>query len=147
MCATIEEGTVAMARSAPTAPLCSIAAPMELLSGRWKAPILYCLLSGGTQRFGAIRRFLPHITQRMLTLHLRELEADGVIHRRTYAQVPPRVEYALTEFGRSLEPILSSMLTWGRAHREQVMRLRQSESRSALVCASYESRSESDHAV
>ena len=125
-----------MARSAPDAPLCSIAAPMELLAGRWKAPILYCLLSTGTQRFGAIRRFLPNITQRMLTLDLRELEADGVICRHVNAQLPPRVEYALTEFGRSLEPILISMLTWGRVHREHVMRLRQSKSRAALVCAS-----------
>jgi DNA-binding HxlR family transcriptional regulator len=70
----------------------------------------------------------------MLTLQLRELEADGVICRQVYAEAPPRVEYSLTEFGCSLEPILLSMLSWGRRYRERVVRLRNG-SRAALVCS------------
>jgi len=135
MCARVEEDIVVMAGSVSSAPLCSVAAPLEIMGGRWKAPILFYLLTSGTQRFGAIRRFLPHASQRMLTLQLRELEADGVISRHVYAEVPSRVDYSLTEFGRSLEPILMSMLSWGRIYKERVARLRESGSRAALVCS------------
>lgn len=123
-----------MTGSVSGAPLCSVAAPLEIMGGRWKAPILFYLLTSGTRRFGAIRRFLPNASQRMLTLQLRELEADGVISRQVYAEMPSRVEYSLTEFGRSLEPILMSLLSWGRAYRERVAGLRNAP-RVALVCS------------
>ncbi len=74
--------------------------------------ILYALLSG-PRRFGELNRLIPEVTQRMLTLQLRELEEDGVISREVYKQVPPKVEYSLTPFGRTIEPILLLMEQWG----------------------------------
>jgi DNA-binding HxlR family transcriptional regulator len=79
-------------------------------------PILFRLLDG-TRRFGELRKHLPAATQRMLTLHLRELERDGLIHREVYREVPPKVEYSLTELGRTLEPLLQFMSEWGNANR------------------------------
>jgi DNA-binding HxlR family transcriptional regulator len=83
-----------------------------VIGGKWKGVILFYLLDG-PRRFSDLKRRLPDVTQRMLTLQLRELEADGVIHREVYPQVPPKVEYSLTEFGASLEPILILMRDWG----------------------------------
>ncbi|MBL8505091.1 MAG: winged helix-turn-helix transcriptional regulator [Methylobacillus glycogenes] len=88
---------------------------MELIGGKWKGLLLYHLLEG-TQRFNALKRMLPNITQRMLTNQLRELESAGLVHRQVYAEVPPRVEYSLTEHGRSLAPILNALKTWGEQH-------------------------------
>ena len=96
---------------------CPVEVTLEVIGGRWKSVVLYHLLSR-TQRFGELRKLLPGITQRMLTLQLRELESDGVIHREVYREVPPKVEYSLTEFGRSLEPILRSMLAWGEQYHD-----------------------------
>jgi len=87
---------------------------MRVLSGRWKPLILYHLRLG-PRRFNELRRLIPTITQRMLTQHLRELEADGVIHRHVFEVVPPHVEYSLTDLGRSLMPILDAMADWGAA--------------------------------
>ncbi len=72
-------------------------------------------LAGGKKRFGELRKLTPNATERMITLQLRKLEADGVVARHVYAEVPPRVEYEMTEFGRSLGPILQTMQAWGRA--------------------------------
>ena len=83
-----------------------------MVGGKWKPLILY-YLSGGTKRFGELRKLLPDITQRMLTLQLRELEQDQIVQRQVYAEVPPKVEYSLTEFGKSLDPLMLRMLAWG----------------------------------
>ena len=96
---------------------CPVEVTLEIIGGRWKSVILYHLL-GRTRRFGELRKLLPGVTQRMLTLQLRELENDGVIHREVYRQIPPKVEYSLTEFGRSLEPILRALLAWGEQYHE-----------------------------
>lgn len=91
---------------------CDVEATLSVIGGRWK-PVLVCHLLAGRKRFGELRRLTPNATERMITLQLRELEADGVLTRHVFAEVPPRVEYELTEFGRTLEPILVLMQEWG----------------------------------
>jgi DNA-binding HxlR family transcriptional regulator len=91
---------------------CSVERTLSLIDGKWKIVILYKLLRG-TLRFNELRRLIPGVTQRMLTLQLRELEADGLIVRVVYAQVPPRVEYSLSVRGQSLEPVLLALKQWG----------------------------------
>src|SRR6201991_2909579 len=91
---------------------CPVEATLDLIDGKWKGVILYHLLDD-TIRFNELRRRLSRITQRMLTRQLRELEADGLIHREIYAEVPLRVEYSLTALGRSLEPVVRTLWTWG----------------------------------
>ncbi len=97
-------------------PGCAVEAAVSLIDGKWKCVVLWHLLNEGTLRFGDLRRRAPGVTQRMLTNQLRELEADGLIHRKVYAQVPPRVDYSLTEMGRGLEPILRALKGWGEEH-------------------------------
>lgn len=96
---------------------CSTEVALEVIGGKWKMMILYNLFEG-TRRFGQLRRALPHVTQRMLTRQLRELEEDWLVHREVYAQVPPKVEYSLTEVGASLEPIVRRIDEWGAWYRE-----------------------------
>src|SRR6202008_288407 len=96
---------------------CPVEATLDLIDGKWKAVILYHLLDD-TIRFNELGRRLSRITQRMLTRQLRELEAAGLIHREVYAEVPPRVEYSLTPLGRSLEPVIRSLWTWGNGYLE-----------------------------
>lgn len=91
---------------------CDVEATLSVVGGRWK-PVLLCHLLGGTKRYGELRRLTPNATERMITLQLRELEADGVVARKVYAEVPPRVEYQLTDFGTSLGPLLQAMQLWG----------------------------------
>jgi DNA-binding HxlR family transcriptional regulator len=93
-------------------PGCSVEAAISLIDGKWKSVVLFHLM-GGTLRFGELRRQVPDVTQRVLTNQLRELEEDGLIERKIYPQVPPKVEYSLTELGRSLEPILKALKAWG----------------------------------
>jgi len=96
---------------------CPVEATLDLIDGKWKAVILYHLL-GDAVRFNELGRRLSRITQRMLTRQLRELEAAGLMHREVYAEVPPRVEYSLTSLGRSLEPVIRSLWTWGSTYLE-----------------------------
>ncbi|MBP1969372.1 DNA-binding HxlR family transcriptional regulator [Virgibacillus natechei] len=86
---------------------------LAVIGGKWKMLILWHLGKVGTQRFNALKRLMPGITQRMLVNQLRELESDFIIHREVYPVVPPKVEYSLTDRGKSLMPILESMYSWG----------------------------------
>ncbi|MEU3355108.1 helix-turn-helix domain-containing protein [Streptomyces sp. NPDC037389] len=99
-----------------TPEYCDVEAAMEVLGGRWKLAILKKLLDG-TMRFSELKRALPRITQRMLTRQLRELEADGLVTRTVHREVPPRVDYTLTETGRSLDAIANQLDVWGRWYR------------------------------
>jgi len=99
--------------------LCPVEAALDRIGGKWKGLIVFRLLER-TYRFNELRRTLPGCTQRMLTNQLRELEADGIVHREIYPQVPPRVEYSLTELGRDLEPMVRAMCAWGQRHVEGV---------------------------
>jgi DNA-binding HxlR family transcriptional regulator len=92
---------------------------LSIIGGKWKPLIVFYLL-GGTKRFSELRRLLPQATQQMLTMQLRELEQAGILHREVYVQVPPKVEYSLTEMGRSMEPVLRQMCTWGEWYSEQM---------------------------
>ena len=92
---------------------------LSIIGGKWKPLIVFYLLSG-TKRFSELRRLLPQATQQMLTMQLRELEQAGILHRHVYAQVPPKVEYSLTELGQSMEPVLRQMCTWGEWYSQQV---------------------------
>jgi DNA-binding HxlR family transcriptional regulator len=91
---------------------CAVEATLSVIGGVWKPVLLFHLLEGKL-RFNALCRLTPSATPRMITLQLRELEADGIIDRVVYPEVPPKVEYALTDLGRSLAPILLSMRDWG----------------------------------
>ncbi|MCQ8239634.1 helix-turn-helix transcriptional regulator [Acetobacteraceae bacterium KSS12] len=92
-----------------------VEATLALIDGKWKGVILSHLLEG-TLRFSELRRRMPGVTQRMLTNQLRELEADGLIDRTIHAQVPPRVDYSLTERGHSLREVLDALRLWGEIH-------------------------------
>ncbi|MED1875567.1 helix-turn-helix domain-containing protein [Brevibacillus borstelensis] len=100
----------------PDMQACPVETTLDVIGGKWKGIILYQLL-GGTKRFNEFRRLNPGITQFMLTLQLRELERDGIIHREVYKEVPPKVEYSLTDFGRTLEPVIMSMKAWGESYK------------------------------
>jgi len=91
---------------------CPFTTTLALIGGRWKSIILF-LLSDHTRRFGEIAARMPSISRKVLTEQLKELEADGLINRIKYKEIPPRVEYSLTDLGQSLRPILKDMATWG----------------------------------
>lgn len=97
---------------------CPVEAALSLISGKYKCIILWHLMQW-THRYGELHRLIPQATPKMLTQQLRELEADGVIHREVYPVVPPRTEYSLTEFGRSLSSIIEAMCDWGKENMKQ----------------------------
>ena len=109
---------------------CTIEAAMEVVGGKWKMAIVNHLFDG-TLRFGELRRAMPSITQRMLTRQLRELEADGLIRRTVYAEVPPKVEYDLTELGSSLRPVAGLLESWGQRYRRETTEAGPPSSRAA----------------
>lgn len=96
---------------------CPVEAALEVIGGKWKGVILYNLLSK-TIRFNELRRLIPNVTQRMLTKQLRELEADNLIIRKVYPEVPPKVEYSMTEYGQTLAPVIRALQEWGMQHLE-----------------------------
>lgn len=97
---------------------CPILTTLQVIGGKWK-PLILFYLKRGTLRFSELRRSVPQVTQKMLTDQLRELERDGIVHREVYPQVPPKVEYSLTPYGKSLAPVLEAMATWGTKHRRR----------------------------
>ena len=92
--------------------VCPVEKIIEVIGGKWKLVILFHLM-GGTKRFNELRRLMPDVTQRMLTRQLRELEEHGILERKIYAQVPPKVEYSLTKRGKSLNTVLDVLHNWG----------------------------------
>lgn len=95
---------------------CPVEATLEVIGGKWKAVILFHLTHEGTHRFAELRRKIPGVSERMLTQQLRELEDHGIVHREVYAEVPPKVEYSMTDYGRTLRPITEAMCQWGQKH-------------------------------
>lgn len=96
---------------------CPVTATMQVLGGKWKAILINAIYHTSPARFGELKRSVTGITQSMLTSQLRELEDDGLISRKIYAEIPPRVEYTLTEFGLTLSPIMLSMAEWGKEYK------------------------------
>lgn len=103
--------------------ICGVVYAIDILGGRWKLMILY-KLEKKTMRFLELKKLMPGITDRMLTLHLRELEKDGLVHRTVYAEVPPKVEYSLTESALQLVPVWKQLEKWGLQHKERAEELR-----------------------
>ena len=99
-------------------PACPVEVTLMLISDRWKVLILRDLLSG-TKRFGELKKSIGSISQKVLTSNLRSMEEDGLLTRKVYAEVPPRVEYTLTELGESLRPILFAMQQWGLEYQDK----------------------------
>ena len=108
-------------------PGCPVEVTLDLIDGKWKGVILYHL-QGGTLRFGDLRRRMPGITQRMLTKQLRALEADDLVTRKVYPEVPPRVEYTLSPTGERLKPVIDALKAWGEDHRARQAASRPSNS-------------------
>ena len=102
---------------------CPIEAAIDVIGGKWKAPILYHL-QDEKKRFNELGRLLSGITQRMLTRQLRELESDQIVHRKVYAEVPPKVEYSITEFGLTLVPVLKEIQVWGNEYLGKIVEIR-----------------------
>lgn len=104
-----------LVRTYPGPHRCPVETTLQVIGGKWKSVLIYHLRAG-TCRFNQLRRLMPAVTQRMLTQHLRELEADGILSRTVHPVVPPHVDYALTNLGRTLLPILDAMAAWGADH-------------------------------
>ena len=98
-------------------PACPIEITLSLMADKWKFLIIRDLLTG-TKRFGELQRSIGGVSQKVLTNNLRQMESSGLINRKVYAEVPPRVEYSLTDLGKSLKPILDSLVNWGEYYRE-----------------------------
>lgn len=99
-------------------PDCPVETTLMVIGDKWKVLILRDLMNG-TLRFGELKKSIGHVSQKVLTAQLRDMEAKGLVTRQVYAEVPPRVEYTLTETGYSLKPVLDAMWLWGEAYREE----------------------------
>jgi DNA-binding HxlR family transcriptional regulator len=102
---------------------CPVRAALSVIGGKWKPVITHYLLQG-TKRFGQLRKLMPDATQKMLTQQLRELERDGVVARKIYHEIPPKVEYSLTKYGETLRPVMAELCEWGERHRTLTQRKR-----------------------
>lgn len=100
-------------------PACHVETTLTMISDKWKVLILRDLMTG-TKRFGELKKSIGSVSQKVLTAQLRQMEASGLVSRKVYAEVPPRVEYTLTDLGRSLQPILMAMYAWGEAYQEMM---------------------------
>lgn len=103
-------------KNAKPLPACPVETTLTLIGDKWKVLILRDLLPG-TKRFGELKKTIGSVSQKVLTAQLRAMEENRLVHREVYAEVPPRVEYSLTELGKSLKPILDSMWAWGEAYK------------------------------
>lgn len=92
---------------------------VSIIGGKWKIRIIYWLVEKGVLRYGELKRLIPNITHKMFSSQLKELEADGIINRKEYNQIPPKVEYSATEKGASLMPIIREMCSWGKNNRDK----------------------------
>ena len=100
-------------------PACPVETTLTLINDKWKVLILRDLLPG-TKRFGELRKSIGHVSQKALTAQLRQMEQSGLVNRKVYAEVPPKVEYSLTDVGYSLKPILDAMWTWGEEYQKKM---------------------------
>ena len=100
-------------------PACPVETTLTLISDKWKVLMLRDLLPG-TKRFGELRKSIGHVSQKVLTAQLRQMEQSGLVNRKVYAEVPPKVEYSLTDVGYSLKPILDAMWTWGEEYQKKM---------------------------
>lgn len=91
---------------------CPIEATLNVIGGKWK-PMILCLLANDTLRYNKIQQLIPEVSPKMLTKQLRELEDDGLVARKMYPEIPPKVEYSITDFGRTVLPVLKTLLDWG----------------------------------
>ena len=114
----MEDIKTAESVSSKELPDCPVETTLTLISDKWKVLILRDLMSG-TKRFGELKKSIGHVTQKVLTSQLRQMEESGLLTRKVYAEVPPRVEYTLTELGYSLKPILDAMWVWGEAYKKK----------------------------
>lgn len=112
-------GTVIPMLSLTDLPACPVETTLTLISDKWKVLILRDLMPG-TKRFGELKKSIGHVSQKVLTSQLRQMEESGLLTRKVYAEVPPRVEYTLTGLGCSLKPIMDAMWTWGEQYQKQV---------------------------
>jgi len=106
----------------PNASHCPVEVTLSVIGGKWKPLILWHLYKGGVRRFLELQRNIPGITRKMLTQHLRELERDGVVARKIFNEMPLRVEYSLTKYGRTLRPLMRVLSNWGSKHEVYVAR-------------------------
>ncbi|WP_339297588.1 helix-turn-helix domain-containing protein [Paenibacillus sp. FSL R5-0623] len=102
---------------------CKFGTALDILTGKWKSLILLRLLSNGTMRFSEIQKAIPDISKKMLTQQLKELEYHDIVHREVYPQIPPKVEYSITEYGQLMKPVLQTMSDWGAGHMQHMEKL------------------------
>ena len=107
-------------------PACPVETTLMLIGNKWQVLILRDLNLNGTMRFKALQRSIGGISQKVLTSNLRAMEESGIVHREVFAEVPPRVEYSLTELGETLQPVLGAMWAWGESYKERLRKARSS---------------------
>ncbi|MGF9698648.1 MULTISPECIES: winged helix-turn-helix transcriptional regulator [Paenibacillus] len=102
---------------------CKFGTALDILTGKWKSLILLRLLNNGTMRFSELQKAIPDISKKMLAQQLKELEYHDIVHREVYAEIPPKVEYSITEYGQLMKPVLQTMSDWGVGHMQHMQKL------------------------